>query len=104
MNREVPAPFYEGLGVKFPWSTHHHIRPFAVGRKNWLFSDTVQGADASAILYTLVSTARANQIPVGTYLEWLLKELPLAEARPRTGRLDLTPFMPWAFKARKAAN
>lgn len=82
----------------------NHIRPFAVGRKNWLFSDTVRGADASAMLYTLVATARANQIPVGTYLEWLLKELPKAEAKPRKGRLDLSPFLPWAFKARAAAT
>jgi len=82
----------------------NHIRPFAVGRKNWLFSDTVRGADASAMLYTLVATARANQIPVGTYLEWLLTELPKAEARPRKGRFDLSPFMPWAFKARVASR
>jgi hypothetical protein len=82
----------------------NHIRPFAVGRKNWLFSDTVRGADASAMLYTIVATARANQIPVGTYLEWLLKELPKAEAKPRKGKLDLSPFMPWAFKARAAGN
>jgi hypothetical protein len=82
----------------------NHIRPFAVGRKNWHFSDTVRGADASAMLYTIVATARANQIPVGTYLEWLLKELPKAEAKPRKGKLDLSPFMPWAFKARAAGN
>ena len=56
------------------------------------------------MLYTIVATARANQIPVGTYLEWLLKELPKAEAKPRKARLDLSPFMPWAFKARAAGT
>lgn len=82
----------------------NHIRPFAVGRKNWLFSDTVKGAEASALLYTLVASARANRIPVGTYLEWLLTELPKAEALPRQGKLNLDPFLPWSFKARASTN
>ena len=38
------------------------IRPFVVGRKNWLFSDTPKGADSSAIVYTLVETAKANGV------------------------------------------
>ena len=38
------------------------IRPFVVGRKNWLFCDTVKGAEASAIIYSLVETAKANEI------------------------------------------
>jgi hypothetical protein len=37
---------------------------------------------------------------VGTYLEWLLRELPKAEAQPREGKLDLTPFLSWNYKAR----
>jgi transposase len=80
----------------------NHIRPFTVGRKNWLFSDTVAGAEASALLYTLVGTARANGLAVGTYLEWLLQEIPKAEAQPREGKLDLTPFLPWNYKAQFA--
>ena len=36
------------------------IRPFTVGRKNWLFSDTIKGAKASAVIYSLVETAGAN--------------------------------------------
>lgn len=55
-------------------------------------------------LDTIAAKTRANKIPKGTYLEWLLKELPKAEARPRKGRLDLFPFLPWAFKAHKAAT
>jgi hypothetical protein len=76
----------------------NHIRPFAIGRKNWMFSDTVAGADASALLYTLVGSARANEVPVVSYLEWLLEELPKAEAKPHSGKLDLTPYMPWNYK------
>ncbi len=73
-----------------------------MGRKNWLFSDTATGAEASALLYTLVGTARGNGIAIGTYFDWHLRELPKAEAQPREGKLDLTPFLPWNYKARFA--
>ncbi len=43
------------------------IRPFVVGRRSWLFADTVGGANASANLYSLIETAKANNIsPTGT--------------------------------------
>lgn len=41
-------------------SAENAIRPFAVGRKNWLFADTVDGAMASAVLYSIIETAKAN--------------------------------------------
>lgn len=44
------------------------IRPFAVGRKNWLFCDTTKGAEASAIVYSIVETAKANGIDPYNYL------------------------------------
>ena len=44
------------------------IRPFVVGRKNWLFSDSEKGAEASTILYSLAATATANRLNVETYL------------------------------------
>ena len=44
------------------------IRPFAVGRKNWLFSNTARGADCSAALYSIVSTAQANGLDAEKYL------------------------------------
>ena len=48
------------------------IRPFVIGRKNWLFSDTVRGADSSAIIYSLIETAKANgQNPESCILELL---------------------------------
>lgn len=55
------------------------IRPFALGRRNWLFSDTVSGARASAHLYSLVQTARANQLEPYAYLRRLFAELPVAQ-------------------------
>jgi transposase len=52
------------------------IRPFTVGRKNWLFSDTPKGADASAIVYSMVETAKANNLNVYKYLNYLLLYMP----------------------------
>jgi len=55
------------------------IRPFALGRRNWLFADTVNGAKASASLYSLVQTARANELEPYAYLRRLFAELPAAQ-------------------------
>ncbi len=55
------------------------IRPFAIGRKNWLFSDSVAGAESSAIIYSLVQTAKANGQDLYSYFNHILKELPKAE-------------------------
>jgi len=52
------------------------IRPFVVGRKNWLFADSVAGARASANLYSLIETAKANRIEPGSYLAYLFGRLP----------------------------
>jgi transposase len=55
------------------------IRPFALGRRNWLFADTVKGAKASAALYSIVSTARANGLEPYAYLRRLFADLPKAK-------------------------
>ena len=49
------------------------IRPFAVGRKNWLFSNTARGAECSAALYSIVSTAQANGLDAEKYLTELFR-------------------------------
>lgn len=56
------------------------IRPFAVGRKNWLFSDSVEGADASAIIYSLIETAKANNKEPYHYLKSIIDRLPTAQS------------------------
>mgnify|MGYP001241788910 CR=1 FL=1 len=62
------------------------IRPFVVGRKNWLFADTVRGAEASANLYSLLQTAKANGLEPTAYLRHVFTALPgattLAEIEP----------------------
>ena len=55
------------------------IRPFVIGRKNWLFSDSVRGVKASANLYSLIETAKANGLEPYAYLRRLFTELPRAQ-------------------------
>lgn len=69
------------------------IRPFAVGRRAWLFMDTQLGARASANLYTVVGTCRANGINPLTYLTHLYEQLPLASTAA-----DLEALLPWNVK------
>lgn len=52
------------------------IRPFTLGRKNWLFADTPKGADASAAVYTMVEMAKAHGLNIYKYLNYLLEHLP----------------------------
>jgi len=55
------------------------IRPFAIGRKNWLFSASVEGAKASAMFYSLIETAKANGLNVFEYFNTMLDQLPNAK-------------------------
>ena len=64
------------------------IKPFVIGRKAWLFSNTCNGAHASAILYSLVETAKANGLVVHDYISKCLQHV--AE-QPN----DLEPLLPW---------
>jgi transposase len=52
------------------------IRPFAIGRKTWMFSDTTHGAKASAALYSLIETAKANGVEPYAYLKHIFTEIP----------------------------
>lgn len=54
------------------------IRPFVIGRKNWLFSASPKGATASASLYSLIGTAKANGLEPYAYLRRIFTALPLA--------------------------
>ena len=67
------------------------IKPFVIGRKNWLFSNTCNGAHASAILYSLVETAKANDLVVHDYISTCLQRL--AEQPD-----NLEPLLPWNIK------
>ncbi len=66
------------------------IRPFVIGRKNWLFSATVRGAKSSANLYGLIETAKANGLEPYAYLRHVFKELPKAASVD-----DIEALLPW---------
>jgi hypothetical protein len=70
--------------------TENAIRPFVLGRKAWLFSDTPAGADASARLYSLIETAKANGVEPYAYLRHVFTELPKA-----TTLADIEALLPW---------
>lgn len=69
------------------------IRPFTVGRKNWTFCGSPEGANASACVYSLVETAKANGLNPYKYLEYLLSRLPGSNIKTNPKVLDL--MMPW---------
>ena len=52
------------------------IKPFVIGRKNWLFSNTPAGAQSSAVIYSLIETAKENDLDPYRYLVWLLHNAP----------------------------
>ena len=66
------------------------IKPFVIGRKNWLFSQTATGANASAILYSIIETAKANDLNVFEYVMDCLEQLSKPEA-------DIERLLPWQF-------
>lgn len=75
------------------------IRPFTVGRKNWLFSDTPKGAEASAAVYSIVETAKANNLNVYTYLNYLLLYMPDTDYRKYPETME--DMMPWSERVQQ---
>ena len=74
------------------------IRPFCVGRKNWNVIDTVEGAQASAIVYSIAEIAKANNLKPYQYFEYLLTELPERISRKKDSTFSLDDLMPWSPK------
>ena len=75
------------------------IRPIVVGRKNWLFCDTQAGARASAIVFTVLETAKANGLNPEAYLNHLLTVLPDRYFRKTLGiQFTIDDLMPWSKK------
>ena len=69
------------------------IRPFAVGRRNWLFSDTPRGARASATCYSLIETAKANGLEPSAYLHHVLQHIAEADTLEK-----IEALLPWNMK------
>lgn len=71
-----------------------NIKPYATARRAWLFADTPKGATANAVLYTLVESAKANDLDVYEYLKYLLNEIPNKDFNNQPEILD--QFLPWS--------
>ena len=69
----------------------NHVRPIAVGRKNWLFATSVKGAEAIATWYSIIETAKLNGLEPYFYLRYLLTQLPIYQRDQK----DIEELMPW---------
>jgi transposase len=70
------------------------IKPFVIGRKNWLFANTPRGAKASAIIYSIIETAKENRLHPFYYLTYLLEKLPQLSDHEEEALDKLLPWSP----------
>ena len=87
-SRNIRRPF------KLIYTLYLTIPPFTIGRKNWLFSGSPKGATASAAVYSLIETCKANEIDPYKYLIYLLEHLP-NEPFQRQPEI-LQKYLPWS--------
>ena len=66
------------------------VKPFVIGRKNWLFSNTPDGAEASAVIYSIAETAKENHLKPFEYFKYILTSL------SQTPEIDIRILLPWA--------
>ena len=78
-------------------ASERSIRTFCIGKKNWMFHDSIQGAQASAIIYSISETAKLNNLRPYYYFKHVLTELPkLCDEKGNMDSAKLTPLLPWA--------
>jgi len=70
------------------WS--HLIKPFVIGRKNWLFANSVKGTKSSEILYSIVETAKLNKLDIYEYLRYVINHF--EDLRDESKVYDYLPF------------
>ena len=91
--------YLEDGGCSFNNNTSERsCKAFVTGRKNWMFSDTPDGANASSLVYSLVETAKANNVDVYYYLKYLLLKTPTSQ----TSDEDLEKLCPWNPECKEA--
>jgi transposase len=71
------------------------IKPFVIGRKNWLFCNTPKGAHASAMIYSIIESAKENRLNPYAYLDYLFERLPNLDSRNDE---VLDQLLPWNVK------
>lgn len=72
------------------------VKPVAITRKNSLFSDSTAGAEASAIIFSIVNTAVANNLDAYKYLEYIFRNLPNSNFMLNSS--EIKDYLPWADK------
>lgn len=72
------------------------IRPFTIGRKNWLFSGSPRGAAASAAVYSVIESAKANDLNPYKYLYYIFSELPGVQFEREPEFLE--EYLPWSLE------
>lgn len=75
------------------------VRDFAVGRRNWLFSASPNGATASAVIFSLIETAKANNLRVRPYLKEVITYM--RDHKSGSERVDVDPILPWSDEMQK---
>ena len=89
-------------GIRKVVPAERAIRPFCVGKKNWKLIDTIHGAEASAIIYSIVETCKLNNLNIFYYISHLLTEIP--KHMDDTNLDFLEDLLPWSEKLPKEAN
>ena len=69
------------------------IKPFVMGRKNWLFANTPAGAQSSAVIYSLIETAKENELDPYRYLLWVLRSAPVLSQAEESWAEKLLPAL-----------
>lgn len=77
------------------------IKPFVIGRKNWLFSDSVAGAEASAIIYSLIETCKEHNIEPYDWFKYVFTTLPTID---KNNEDEITKFLPYNFNKELLGN
>ncbi len=78
-------------------ASERSIKPFTVGRKNWVLIFSVKGAEASAVIYSITETAKQNNLNPYYYLKYLLEEIPQrADVDGKISPTDLDDLLPWS--------
>lgn len=71
--------------------TEQRIKPFTIGRKNWLFMGNERGGEAAAVFFSLIESAKANGLNTYAYFRYIMSELPLIDLRNKAALLKLLP-------------
>ena len=71
-------------------ATERTVKPFVMGRKNFLFAGSTEGADAMCFYYSLIETSKLNGLNPYAYLKWIFEKAPLL-----LNTEDLEPLAPW---------